>query len=116
MSARQTVRYFPETGHGLTTPFLDFWNKYDGMRVLGFPISDQVQETLPDGQIHTVQYFERGRLEHHPENADINQQVQLGLLGKGLYANPDHARIIAAPTPVPLPAPAAPTPVPPPAR
>jgi hypothetical protein len=109
---QEKVRYFPETGHGLTYPFLDFWITYDGMRVLGFPISDQLQETLADNKIHTVQYFERGRLEYHPENADLNQQVQLGLLGKGLYANPDHRRIIAAPTPVPLPTSAAPTPVP----
>jgi hypothetical protein len=107
------VRYFPETGHGLTYPFLEFWTRVDGMRILGYPISDQLQETLSDNQVHTVQYFERGRLEFHPEYTDANQQVQLGLLGQGIYANPDHPRIIAPPTPVPLPAPAAPTPVPP---
>jgi hypothetical protein len=110
---QEKVRYFPETGHGLASPFLDFWVTYEGMRVLGYPISDQLQETLSDNQIHTVQYFERGRLEFHPENTDLGQQVQLGLLGNGLYANPNHSRIIAAPTPVPLPTPIAPTPVPP---
>jgi hypothetical protein len=108
----EQVRYFAQTGHGLTQPFLNFWLRYDGMRVLGYPISDQLNEMLPDNQLHTVQYFERGRLEYHPQNPDPNQQVQLGLLGQNLYANPSNSRVIAAPTQVPLPTPAAPTPVP----
>ena len=98
-------------GHGLSDRFLDYWNTHDGMRVLGLPISDQLQETLSDKTQHTVQYFERGRVEYHPENTG-NQQMLLGLLGQRLYANPDNARIIAVPTPVPLPPSAAPTPVP----
>jgi hypothetical protein len=113
--SHERVIYFPQTGHGLTDPFLNFWNTYDGPRVLGYPISDQLQEQLPDGHLHTVQYFERGRLETHPENTDPNQQVQLGLLGQGIYANPSHVRVVAPPTPVPLPTPVAPTPVPAPA-
>jgi len=111
--SQERVRYFRETGHGLSDRFLDFWNTHDGMRVLGFPISDQLQEKLQDQTIHTVQYFERGRLEYHPEN-DAGHQMQLGLLGQRLYANPDKAKIIVPPTKVPLPPSAVPTPVPPP--
>ncbi len=34
-----------------------------------------------DGKLHRVQYFERYRLEYHPENSDPKYQVLLGLLG-----------------------------------
>jgi hypothetical protein len=108
--SQDRVRYFRETGHGLSDRFLDYWNTHDGMRVLGLPISDQLQETLPDDVSHTVQYFERGRVEYHPENNE-DQQMLLGLLGQRLYANPKKSEIIA-PTRVPLPSSAAPTPVP----
>jgi hypothetical protein len=129
------VRYFPETSHGVSDRFLAFWNQNDGMRILGYPISDQIQEVLSDNAPHTVQYFERGRLEHHPECSGNGFEMQLGLLGKGMFANADKSKgdqaptsapgslgtlnenpskIIppAPPTPVPLPASAPPTPVP----
>ena len=34
-----------------------------------------------DGKTYTVQYFERNRLEHHPERAGTSEEVMLGLLG-----------------------------------
>jgi hypothetical protein len=74
------------------------------MTVLGYPISDQVQEMLPDKQIYTVQYFERGRIEYHPQQAGTPFEMQLGLLGRALYLNDSKPNIIrpAQPTPVPM--------------
>ena len=37
-----------------------------------------------DGKSYLVQYFERNRLEYHPENAGTRFEVQLGLLGSEL--------------------------------
>jgi len=55
------------------------------VQVFGYPISEPFDEQNPpvpagDGQVHRVQYFERYRLEYHPENADPFK-VLLGLLG-----------------------------------
>ncbi|MCC6626077.1 MAG: hypothetical protein IT340_01620 [Chloroflexi bacterium] len=69
-------RYFRETGHTLAAGFGDFWDEHDGLRLLGFPITEEMSE---GGR--TVQYFERGRLEFHPEAPD-NQRVAIGLLGR----------------------------------
>jgi polysaccharide biosynthesis protein PslG len=46
--------------------------------VLGFPISEPFQERNADtGQTYLVQYFERYRLEYHPETNGI----EIGRLG-----------------------------------
>jgi len=74
----QTV-YFPDTGHHVSnrSGFLDFWRSSGQMTTLGFPLTEEIDE---NGRI--VQYFERGRLEYHPEQAGTPYQVQLGLLGR----------------------------------
>ncbi|HMO57515.1 MAG TPA: hypothetical protein PKA05_09785 [Roseiflexaceae bacterium] len=97
------ARYFPNTGHGLVGPFLSFWNTIDGAVVLGEPISDQVQEILGDGTIHTVQYFERGRIEHHPVRAGTTTEYQIGALGRLLFTRQAGPELLqpARPTPVP---------------
>jgi hypothetical protein len=104
--SRPGIRYFGETGHGVRTPFLEFWEQNGGLDLLGYPIGDEVQERLPqDGQIHTVQYFERARIEYHPEHAGEPSEIQLGLLGRALYLENSKPQIITPvrPTPVPLP-------------
>lgn len=74
--------FYPETGHTLAFGFRDFWKSRGGLAVFGFPISEELQEQNPsDGQVYTVQYFERARFEYHPKNP-IQYQVQLGLLGR----------------------------------
>ena len=53
--------------------FKHFFDERDGLTILGYPISNELQE----GGI-AVQYFQRGRLEYH---LDRSPQVALGLLG-----------------------------------
>jgi hypothetical protein len=74
--------YFKETGHSLSTGFKVFWEKYGGVSQFGYPISEEFQEVNQlDGKTYTVQYFERGRLEYHPEAKGTPYEVQVGLLG-----------------------------------
>lgn len=77
--------YFPETGHSLGGAFLKYWQENGGLPVYGYPISEEISEVSPtDGQPYIVQYFERNRLEYHPEAAGTQFEVQLGLLGANM--------------------------------
>ncbi len=77
-----TMDFFPETGHTLAYGFRNFWRTQGGLPIFGFPISEEFQEQNPgDGQLYTVQYFERARFEYHPKNP-LEYQVQLGHLGR----------------------------------
>ena len=88
--------YFAETGHTLSGNFLAFWQQYGGLQNFGFPLSERFTEvSAVNGQTYTVQYFERGRWEDHPENSDPKFQVLLGLMGLERIARvgvPDFAR------------------------
>jgi hypothetical protein len=85
--------YFAETQHSLCGAFLERWQssglEFDGqpgssyaesLALFGLPLSEPQQETLEDGSVRTVQWFERARFELHPENAPPHH-VLLGLLG-----------------------------------
>lgn len=48
--------------------FRDYWQNNGGLAVFGYPISGASQEQIGSGTF-LVQYFERQRLELHPENA-----------------------------------------------
>ncbi len=61
-------RLFPETGYTVFGKFLDYWNNWGGTAAFGYPVSESFVTTLPDGSSRAVQYFERARLEYHPEN------------------------------------------------
>ena len=77
----QGVAYFGETGQSLRL-FKDWWSRQGGLGVFGYPISGELQEkNAADGKTYTVQYFERNRLEHHPEQPNPDNSVMLGLLG-----------------------------------
>lgn len=77
-------RYFPETRHSLCAPFRTFWERHGGLAVFGLPISEPQDEiSADDGKSYKVQYFERNRFEHHPENAG-DYTVLLGRLGAEL--------------------------------
>lgn len=77
--------YFRETGHSVGGGFLRYWQNNGGLRVFGYPISDEMPQTI-NGTTYTVQYFERARLEWHADQAPPND-IQMGLLGRALYAN-----------------------------
>ena len=80
------ARYFPETGHNVSGPFLAFWEGRGGLAVFGYPITEELKETDPQsGNEYLVQYFERARFEYHPEFAGTPNEVLLGHLGVQVY-------------------------------
>ncbi|MEO8287513.1 MAG: hypothetical protein ABI670_13890 [Chloroflexota bacterium] len=80
------AQFFPETGHNLAGPFLEYWNSNGGLALFGYPISEERTEKNPvDGKEYTVQYFERNRFELHPEQAGTPFEVQIGLLGRQVF-------------------------------
>ena len=92
VSATSTRTYFRETGHTLRGVFFTFWNANGGLRVMGFPISEPVSI---NGLL--TQYFERARMEYHPEEVKTGFGVELGHLGKEYMAA--HGIAGAAPPP-----------------
>ncbi len=72
-------RYFRETGHTTGYGFLSYFDARGGLNVFGYPITEFKWE---NGRI--VQYFQRARMEWHPE-LPSGQRVQLGNLGE-IYA------------------------------
>ncbi len=82
--------YFKETGHNLSGNFQRFWQQRDGLRVFGYPLTEQISETVasrpvssPSSQQLTVQWFERVRLEYHPE-LTATEPIVISLLGAEL--------------------------------
>ncbi len=60
---------FPETKQTVCGRFLAYWQQNGGLTQQGFPISGELQEKSDlNGQVYTVQYFERAEFEYHPEN------------------------------------------------
>ena len=77
------VVYFPQTQHTLRGIFRTYWEQHGGLAQFGYPITEEYPEkSTTDGQIYTVQYFQRNRFEAHPENAGTPYEVLLGLLGR----------------------------------
>ena len=79
--------YYPQTGHNLGGRFREFWAQNGGLPVFGYPISEEFMETLEDGKPYRVQYFERARLELHPENP-APYDVLLGQFGRTVLGRP----------------------------
>jgi hypothetical protein len=76
--------YFRASGHTLAPELARYWQERGGLPVYGYPISEPFVETSKtDGRPYLVQYFERNRLEYHPESAP-EYRVLLGLLGVDL--------------------------------
>jgi len=75
--------YFPATGHSLSGRFLAYWQGHAGTRLLGAPLSEVIVEGNGDGsgRRYPLQWFERGRLEYHPELAGTRYAVEVGLVG-----------------------------------
>lgn len=77
-------RYFPATGHSVVMAFLDFYLKYGGPELFGYPITELTNEND-----RLVQYFERGVFEWWPELPD-GQRVQLSRLGESYFQSAHH--------------------------
>src|SRR5437773_11897897 len=83
--AQGNSRTFPETGKTVHGKFLQYWDGHGGLAQQGFPIYEEIQETSDtNGEIYTVQYFERAVFENHPENKAPND-VLLLLLDVFMY-------------------------------
>jgi len=61
--------FFPETGHNVGPRFAAYWRDNGGLAQFGYPLTEAFEQQLEDGNVYTVQYFERARFEHHPEHA-----------------------------------------------
>jgi photosystem II stability/assembly factor-like uncharacterized protein len=76
--------WFSQTRHTLSGLFLSFWRSHNGSLIFGYPISQPLYEQNGDGtgRTYLVQYFQKARLEYHPELAGTGSEVTLGLLGR----------------------------------
>lgn len=75
VSNSPACKFYTETGYTVCYAFLDFFEANGGINQFGFPISGFEDH---DGRI--VQYFQKARLEWHPENKP-GQWVTVGNLG-----------------------------------
>ena len=94
--------FFAETGHSLCPPFRAYWEQNGGLMRFGFPVGEPVTERNADGFTGTFQWFERRRMEVHPENQPP-YNILLGLLGNEVRS----AGSTPPPPPPPPPGPAA---------
>lgn len=72
-------KVFAETGHKICGTFRSYWERNGGLERFGYPITGAFTEQRGSGSF-LVQYFERRRMEAHPENA-APYDILLGLLG-----------------------------------
>lgn len=109
---RAECRFFAETRRNLCGGFFAAWRaagiENDGLRgiseaeslaLFGLPLTDEQDETLADGRSYRVQWFERARMEFHPENPPASQ-VLLGLLGAEMRPQPSAAPQLSLAQPV----------------
>jgi hypothetical protein len=83
-AAQPGCRFFRETQFNLCQPLLGYWERNGGLERFGYPLT-RVREEQIEGRSYQVQYFERRRMELHPENA-APFNVLLGLLGREVLA------------------------------
>lgn len=72
---------------GLSAPtvenvFAKYYGEHGGLPINGLALTQVKCETLSDGNSYLVQWFERVRLEYHPENAGTKYEVLLGHFGR----------------------------------
>lgn len=72
---------FAQTQKCVSGDFKRFFEQNGGIDAFGFAISNPTNEKLEDGQVYWVQYFQRVRLELHPESPD-GYKVSLGQFGR----------------------------------
>ncbi|HEX2913639.1 MAG TPA: beta-galactosidase [Chloroflexia bacterium] len=76
---------FPQSGHTVRGIFKKAWETRGGLELFGYPKTGQFYErNAADGHYYLVQYFERVRMEYHPEKRGTPYEVEFGLLGNEL--------------------------------
>lgn len=80
-AAEANCRFFAETEYYVCGPFLEFFEAYGGVEIIGYPLTAPCEDPERGGR--QVQYFQRGRLEMHPDSPAA-YRVQLGLLADEL--------------------------------
>jgi len=78
-------RNFPQTKHTVKNAFYDYWVNHGGVASFGYPLTEEFDLATFDGggKTFTVQYFERNRLEYHPEIK--GGTILLGRLGAPIW-------------------------------
>ena len=84
--AATSARYFPETGHSIAGGFQAFWERFGGLQIFGYPLTGELQEPCEDGQVRTVQYFERAVFEWHPDKPELADRYHVLLRRLGAEA------------------------------
>jgi hypothetical protein len=80
---QSTGHFFAQTGHNVTGEFWQFYQSIpDAEFIIGMPITEQF--TSADGSGLTVQYFEKCRIELHPDQPE-GKRVQFSSIGVQLY-------------------------------
>ncbi len=72
--------FFPQTGASLSSPYRDFWEQHGGVGTFGYPISTP-QDVSNANPPYQVQWFERARMEYHPDRAGQPDAITLGSIG-----------------------------------
>ncbi len=80
-----TCRLFEQTRHSMCEPYLSYWQQHGGLERFGYPITQPFHEWVEDSLLQ-IQYFERRRMEIHPELP--GSPILLGLLGNQVQATP----------------------------
>lgn len=75
----RTRAYFTETGHNISPTFYPAFLALGALDRFGLPRTEEFTE---DGMV--VQYFQRGRLEFHPQRKGTPYEVQVTLMGEWL--------------------------------
>ncbi|NJN67175.1 MAG: alpha/beta fold hydrolase [Chloroflexaceae bacterium] len=101
--AQTSWRCFAETGMCIKGRIREFWEQNGGLPVFGLPMTPQTWQDV-GGRAVQVQWFERARLEIHPENARP-YDVLIGHVGRERFEQgggqfsppPTHASSLALP-------------------
>jgi hypothetical protein len=72
--------YANETAFQICEPFLSYWRAHGGLARFGLPLSQPVEEQTSEWR-GVVQYFERVRMEWHPELRGTGYEALLGRIG-----------------------------------
>jgi len=73
----------PSSNYPVAEHFLHYWSTNGATLQLGNPVSPAQREASEaDGKVYETQYFERARLEYHPEQKDPRYTIMIGMLGR----------------------------------